>query len=414
MESTNTQRKYPVGWLITSGAFFLHFLSLGFAVFPLQTHLRQVHSGPVASILASFIPIAGLLTFLLFGLAQRMHWTNQPGRLLLGAACAAGILQLLLGLQLDLALSGRNLLPTFIETAVCLLLLACAHACCMNLLNHLAVANLSNHAYSARAAGSIGYMIAILITGAFLSDETTVLRYHLFIAASCAAAHILFVGLSQYLADPQSEPKLSSHTSEGSTVSLDAKPNKAPPSSPWRWRALVSLVGITSYCEGAFGLYAHEFLTQNFGDLGYYLFASCILLETALLLSLPYFPGLRKHLLFVGPLGWLLLLAGCLITQSGFPVFGVLALAMSLNCPFQVSCNENSHAMQPKLTGLATIALAQTLGVFCSQWTSALVNRWFPPDEELMPWTILWTLSLGVASLGIALAIMIQRKIRHL
>jgi hypothetical protein len=103
-----------------------------------------------------------------------------------------------------------------------------------------------------------------------------------------------------------------------------------------------------------------------------------------------------------------------LIAQSGFPVFGILALAMSLNCPFQVSCNEHSHAMQPKLTGLATIALAQTLGVFCSQWTSALVNRWFPPGEELMPWTILWTLSLGVASLGIALAIMIQSKIRHI
>lgn len=71
MESTNTQRKQPVGWLITSGAFFLHFLSLGFAVFPLQTHLRQVHSGPVASVLASFIPIAGLLTFLLFGLDRK-------------------------------------------------------------------------------------------------------------------------------------------------------------------------------------------------------------------------------------------------------------------------------------------------------------------------------------------------------
>lgn len=413
MELASPRDNHPKGWLVTSGAFFLHFLSLGFAVFPLQTHLRQVHSGPVASVLASFIPVAGLLTFFLFGLAQRLHWTKHPGRLLLGAACAASVLQLALGMQLQHANSGERFFSSFIETATCLLMLACAHACCMNLLTHLAVANLSQHAYSARAAGSAGFMVAIMITGAVLSDEAAVLKYHLFIAAACAAVHVLFLGMTHFYSKYQNKPKLSSPTAPPSTDSPHVRVPGGSCSNRWRWRALILLVGITSYCEGAFGLYAHEFLTSNYGDLGYYLFASCILLETVLLVSLPFFPNLRKHLLFVGPLGWLLLLAGCLTAQTGFPIFGLLSLAMALNCPFQVSCNENAHAMEPKISGLAAIALAQTLGVFCSQWTSALVNRWFPPNTQWMPWTILWTLSMGIASVGLLLAFWLQNQKRE-
>jgi hypothetical protein len=248
------------------------------------------------------------------------------------------------------------------------------------------------------------------VTGAFLADESTVLKYHLFLAAACALAHTLFVGVTQCIGNPASETDTSSLRTSVSKDSSKFTVRTQAVSSPWRLRALILLVGITSFCEGAFGLYAHEFLTRNFGDRGYYLFASCILLETILLLGLPFFPSLRKHLLFVGPLGWLLLLAGCLIAQTGFPIFGALSLAMSLNCPFQVSCNENAHAIEPKLSGLATIALAQTLGVFCSQWTSALVNRCFPPNQDLMPWTILWTLSLGVALVGLSLACLLQSR----
>ncbi|MFM7515682.1 MAG: hypothetical protein ACKO3V_01965, partial [Pirellula sp.] len=85
MESPDKEPNRTQGWFVTSGAFFLHFLSLGFAIFPLQTHLRQIHTTSVASILASLVPVAGLLTFFLFRFAERRQWTKHPGRLLLGA-----------------------------------------------------------------------------------------------------------------------------------------------------------------------------------------------------------------------------------------------------------------------------------------------------------------------------------------
>jgi len=403
-------------WLQTSGAFFLHFLSLGFAVFPLQTHLRQVHPVATASIIASVIPVAGLLTLLFFRFAERRQWTQYPTRLLLLAAICVAILQPTLGWQLSMTRAQANLLPAFLETALCLLALASAHACCMNLLNHLAVANLANHAYSARAAGSAGYAVAILATAALLSDEQAVIEYHLFLAASCAVAHCLFIAASLLIANR--------HRSENSSLKTDrmsqshrtaptappghGEPGHSPQSDSWRWRALILLVALTAFCEAAFGLYSHEFLTRTYGDTGYYLFALTIFLETALLLGLPFLPNIRKRLLFVGPLGWLVLLTGCLLAQAGWPIFGALAIAMALNCPFQVACNENAHAIRPQISGLATIALAQALGVFCSQWTSALLNRFILPKTSLQPWTILWISTLGVALVGLLLALMIQ------
>jgi len=413
MDSLNSPSFGRTGWLPTSGAFFLHFLSLGFAVFPLQTHLRKIHSLSSASVLASFIPVAGLLTFFLFGFAERRQWTKYPGRLLLGAALAAGGLQFLLGAQLAATQIGQNIIPPFLETAACLLMLACAHACCMNLLNHLAVANLGDHAYSARAAGSAGYMVAILATAALLTDETMVLDYHLFLAAACAVAHVLFVTAMLLVHDAPTPQKISSH-SGGPT---ERQPESNSPISgatrqvaPWRWRALILLVCLTSFCEGAFGLYSHEFLTTNYGDWGYYLFAVCILLETILLVCMPFLPTIRKRLLFVGPLGWMLLLTGCLIAQAGWPMFGSLALAMAMNCSFQVSCNENAYSMKPKVTGLAAIMLAQTGGVFCSQWVSAFLNRFVLPGTDLAPWTILWCIALLVALGGLALSTAIQKR----
>ena len=167
-------------------------------------------------------------------------------------------------------------------------------------------------------------------------------------------------------------------------------------------------MALTAFCEAAFGLYSHEFLTRTYGDTGYYLFALTILLETALLLGLPFLPNIRKRLLFVGPLGWLVLLIGCLLAQAGWPIFGALAIAMALNCPFQVACNENAHSICPQISGLATIALAQALGVFCSQWTSALLNRFILPETSLQPWTLLWISTLGVALVALVLALMIQ------
>ncbi|MFN4904083.1 MAG: hypothetical protein ACK5LQ_02530 [Planctomycetota bacterium] len=412
MESPDTNPNRIQGWLVTSGAFFLHFLSLGFAIFPLQTHLRQIHTNSVASILASLVPIAGLLTFFLFRFAERRQWTKHPGRLLLGAALGAGILQFLLGIQLANYQAGRNLLPGFIETAICLLMLACAHACCMNLLNHLAVANLRNHAYSARAAGSAGYMLAILATAALLTDETMVLKYHLFLAAASALAHIAFVAASLLVLGGFSHPTKPSHDHTTSSQGIEPRKQFQSPPDSWRWQALIVLVCLTSFCEGAFGLYSHQFLTTNYGDLGYYLFATCILLETILLVCLPFLPRLRKRLLFVGPLGWMLLLIGCLIAQAGWPVFGVLALAMALNCPFQVSCNENAHAVKPQVSGIAAIALAQTAGVFCSQWASALLNRFSLGFSNSTPWISLWFLALTVSILGLVLALVVQRHVR--
>jgi len=413
-------------WLQTSGAFFLHFLSLGFAVFPLQTHLRQVHPVATASIIASVIPVAGLLTLLFFRFAERRQWTQYPTRLLLLAAICVAILQPTLGWQLSMTRAQANLLPAFLETALCLLALASAHACCMNLLNHLAVANLATHAYSARAAGSAGYAVAILATAALLPDEQAVIEYHLFLAASCAVAHCLFIAASLLIANRHRSEDSSLKTAKMSQSHRTA-PNAPPghrdpnPSAPghrepvhspqpdsWRWRALILLVALTAFCEAAFGLYSHEFLTRTYGDTGYYLFALTIFLETALLLGLPFLPNIRKRLLFVGPLGWLVLLTGCLLAQAGWPIFGALAIAMALNCPFQVACNENAHAIRPQISGLATIALAQALGVFCSQWTSALLNRFILPKTSLQPWTILWISTLGVALVGLLLALMIQ------
>jgi hypothetical protein len=422
-------------WLQTSGAFFLHFLSLGFAVFPLQTHLRQVHPVATASIIASVIPVAGLLTLLFFRFAERRQWTQYPTRLLLLAAICVALLQPTLGWQLSMTRAQANLLPAFLETALCLLALASAHACCMNLLNHLAVANLANHAYSARAAGSAGYAVAILATAALLSDEQAVIDYHLFLAASCAVAHSLFIAASLLIANrhrsedsslnatkmsqshrtaPTSPPGQAPNpgapdqSSPGPRDPGPREPGHSPQSDSWRWRALILLVALTAFCEAAFGLYSHEFLTRTYGDTGYYLFALTIFLETALLLGLPFLPNIRKRLLFVGPLGWLVLLTGCLLAQAGWPIFGALAIAMALNCPFQVACNENAHAIRPQISGLATIALAQALGVFCSQWTSALLNRFILPKTSLQPWTILWISTLGVALVGLLLALMIQ------
>ena len=417
-------------WLQTSGAFFLHFLSLGFAVFPLQTHLRQVHPVATASIIASVIPVAGLLTLLFFRFAERRQWTQYPTRLLLLAAICVAILQPTLGWQLSMTRAQANLLPAFLETSLCLLALASAHACCMNLLNHLAVANLANHAYSARAAGSAGYAVAILATAALLSDEQAVIDYHLFLAAICAVAHSLFIAASLLIAhrhfsedNSLKTTKMSQSSRTAQTASADQSPSTGTPStgtpstgtpghSPqsdsWRWRALILLVALTAFCEAAFGLYSHEFLTRTYGDTGYYLFALTILMETALLLGLPFLPNIRKRLLFVGPLGWLVLLIGCLLAQAGWPIFGALAIAMALNCPFQVACNENAHAICPQISGLATIALAQALGVFCSQWTSALLNRFILPETSLQPWTLLWISTLGVALVALVLALMIQ------
>jgi hypothetical protein len=418
-------------WLQTSGAFFLHFLSLGFAVFPLQTHLRQVHPVATASIIASVIPVAGLLTLLFFRFAERRQWTQYPTRLLLLAAICVAILQPTLGWQLSMTRAQANLLPAFLETALCLLALASAHACCMNLLNHLAVANLATHAYSARAAGSAGYAVAILATASLLSDEQAVIEYHLFLAASCAVAHCLFIAASLLIANrhrsedsslktdrmsqshrtaPTAPPghRAPGHRDPNPSAPGHGDPGHSPKSDSWRWRALILLVALTAFCEAAFGLYSHEFLTRTYGDTGYYLFALTIFLETALLLGLPFLPNIRKRLLFVGPLGWLVLLTGCLLAQAGWPIFGALAIAMALNCPFQVACNENAHAIRPQISGLATIALAQALGVFCSQWTSALLNRFILPKTSLQPWTILWISTLGVALVGLLLALLIQ------
>ena len=398
-------------WLQTSGAFFLHFLSLGFAVFPLQTHLRQVHPVATASIIASVIPVAGLLTLLFFRFAERRQWTQYPTRLLLLAAICVAILQPTLGWQLSMTRAQANLLPAFLETSLCLLALA--------------VANLANHAYSARAAGSAGYAVAILATAALLSDEQAVIDYHLFLAAICAVAHSLFIAASLLIAhrhfsedNSLKTTKMSQSRRTAQTASAGQSPSTGTPStgtpghSPqsdsWRWRALILLVALTAFCEAAFGLYSHEFLTRTYGDTGYYLFALTILLETALLLGLPFLPNIRKRLLFVGPLGWLVLLIGCLLAQAGWPIFGALAIAMALNCPFQVACNENAHAICPQISGLATIALAQALGVFCSQWTSALLNRFILPETSLQPWTLLWISTLGVALVALVLALMIQ------
>ena len=184
MDSPTTSGFSWPQWLRIAGAYFLHFSSLGFASFPLQTHLRKVHSPALASLIASAFPIAAILTYFFFRYAERRGWTKSPGLLLLCVASAVVLMQSALGLQLEFAASERPWIPPLLGTTICILLLGCSQSSCMTILNHFGVSIMGPHAYSVRAAGSAGYMLAIVLMGALIPRFEAIGQYHLTLASS--------------------------------------------------------------------------------------------------------------------------------------------------------------------------------------------------------------------------------------
>jgi hypothetical protein len=145
-------------------------------------------------------------------------------------------------------------------------------------------------------------------------------------------------------------------------------------------------------CEMSYGLYSHEFLTSTYGAWGYFVFATAIAMEIGLLLAMPRLNALKQRLLFVGPLGWICLFSGCLLAIAGWYPMGYFALALALNCPFQVSANEHAHRMQPSILGVASMTLAQSLGyvtaTFVAAWTTGNGNG----PQRL--WMTMWVVSI--------------------
>ena len=116
-------------------------------------------------------------------------------------------------------------------------------------------------------------------------------------------------------------------------------------------------------------------------------------------MTMPFLPSLKRQLLFVGPLGWVLLFSGCLMATQGFGAFGLFAMALALNCPFQISTNEHAHRMNPSVMGVASMALAQSIG-----YTTATVIASFSSRFGVGP-APLWLVALPLAMLALAIAV---------
>ncbi len=357
-----------------SGAtYFVHFLALGFSSFPLQTHLRKVLTPASASLVASIAPIAACITYFFFRYAESRGWTKSPRQILFYVAVGVALLQLLLGWRMQQTTLGNDFVGPIVDIAMCMLLLGCVQSSTMTLLNHIGVATMGSYAYSVRAAGSAGYMIALILMGSFGSNAESIAEFHLFIGAAISMCHALFAFMAWRLLpiphqfeSPQptlvaNPPKLL-HGTEMSTDRLE-------------WLGLLLLVWMVAVCEMSYGLYAHEFLTMTYGNYGYFVFAGAVAIEIALLIALPFVPSLRRRLLFVGPLGWILLFSGCLLATQGFGAFGLFAFALSLNCPFQISTNEHAHRMNPSVMGVASMTLAQSIGYTTATVIASLTSR---------------------------------------
>ena len=204
-------------------------------------------------------------------------------------------------------------------------------------------------------------MIALILMGSFGSNAESVADFHLFIGATISTCHALFAFIAWRMLPI---PNLTTELSPATHKSISAKsPTQAKLSADrLEWFGLLLLVWMVAVCEMSYGLYAHEFLTMTYGNYGYFVFAGAVAIEIAVLIALPFAPSLRSRLLFVGPLGWLLLFSGCLMATQGFGVFGMFAFALALNCPFQISTNEHAHRMNPSVMGVASMTLAQSIG----------------------------------------------------
>ena len=390
--------------------YFIFFLSLGFSSFPLQTHLRHTLSPQTASLLAGLIPIAACGTYFLARFAEGRGYLRYPQRALLAAAIGVSVMQGTLGIVLSFVANGKVFISPAVDVGVCLLALGSAQSCMITLLNHNAVASLGSLAYTARAAGSAGYMVAVVFMGATGNRFLDIEAQHLYAGSAISTATCLLTLAGCFLIRPiSSEVRIGEQTS--------AREEKSP-GGGWNWFGLVATVYLIAICEMSFGIYSHEFLTTRLGSLGYYQFALGIALEIAILVTIPVFPWVRRSLLIVGPVGWLILFSGCLLSMSFNPVLGWASLALCLNCPFQISANENALRFKPSVVGVATLTLAQSLGYVTAACVSSLLASNLAFLENFMGIRTLkmpmplWiaVLPLTVAALMISLRVVFGRE----
>jgi hypothetical protein len=379
--------------------YFVHFLALGFSSFPLQTHLRKVLTPSSASLVASIAPIAACITYFFFRYAESRGWTKSPRLVLFCTSVGVALLQLLLGWRMQQTTAGNVLLGPVIDIAMCILLLGCVQSSTMTLLNHIGVSTMGDHAYSVRAAGSAGYMVALLLMGSVGSSAETIADYHMFIGATVSVCHAIFAFLAWWLLPTSQDSSEVVLASASVATSSAPKRKTAQRTDRWEWFGLLLLVWMVAICEMSYGLYAHEFLTTTYGNYGYFVFAGAVAIEIGVLMAMPFLPSLKRQLLFVGPLGWVLLFTGCLMATQGFGAFGLFAMALALNCPFQISTNEHAHRMNPSVMGVASMTLAQSIGYTTATVIASLASRFGVGPAPL------WVVALPLAMLALMVAI---------
>lgn len=393
-----------------SGAtYFVHFLALGFSSFPLQTHLRAVLTPTSASLVASIVPVASCCTYFLFRFAEREGWTRSPRWLLFCISLGVALLQLLLVWRMDHASRGEFFIGPMVDIAICLLMLGCVQTSVMTLLNHIGVSTMGDYAYTVRAAGSAGYMVAVMLMGFIGKTDDEIARWHLFIGATISVGHSV-LALAAWAGLRAEDMRHSGQEDSEKTLKPDRVATKSMPeqdsaavSKPKRferdWLELLAIVWLVAICEMSYGLYAHEFMTATFGKAGYFIFSLAVAVEIGLLLVMPFFPKLKAKLLFVGPLGWLLLFSGCIVATFGFLPLGLFGIAFAMNCPFQISTNEHAHRINPSVMGVASMTLAQSLG-----YVSATLIASVAASLNAGP-RLLWILVLPLSALALVLAL---------
>ncbi|AMV34015.1 hypothetical protein VN12_17935 [Pirellula sp. SH-Sr6A] len=400
--SSASAERTPTAIFFCATTYFVHFLSLGFSSFPLQTHLRTQLSPATASVLAGLIPIAACTTYFLFRFAESKGWMHQPQRALFVAAIGVAMMQGMLGFRLEAIAEGSAFFGPAIDVALCLLLLGAAQSSVMTLLNHIGVATMGSLAYTVRAAGSAGYMFALMVMGAISAEWFVVEKHHLYVGSVVSAMHCLLAAGAWWLVPiAENEPAPPTASATGPVTS----------SLSWEWIGLLALVWLVAICEMSYGLYSHEFLTKTFGGLGYFVFAGAVAIEIALLMAMPLFPRLKSRLLFVGPLGWMILFAGCVTAMTGIPALGWCGLFLALNCPFQISANEHAHRMRPSVMGVASMTLAQSLGYITAAGLASGIAKGSEGFLREIGWSVpgmpapLWATVFLSAAAALALAL---------
>ena len=318
------------------------------------------------------------------------------------------------------AATGDFVVGPLVDVAICLLMLGCVQSSVMTLLNHIGVSTMGDYAYTVRAAGSAGYMVAVMLMGAIGRTDDEIAQWHLFIGSAISLGHALlalaaWLGLRAVdarqanssvsklvaeplgsLKEPQVEPEKSLAQEQQSFVVQQVNEPQKSSNPKAEWLELLVIVWLVAICEMSYGLYAHEFMTKTFG---YFVFSAAVAVEIVLLLVMPFFPALKSKLLFVGPLGWLLLFSGCILATLGFAPLGLFGLALALNCPFQISTNEHAHRINSSVMGVASMTLAQSLG-----YVTATIIASIAASFRAGP-MLLWLLVLPLSMLALALAV---------